>query len=120
MVRNISMSPEYIIFNLEDYIDVTSYSLKVIFIGICTYYTFIKLTNMKGSSKSRNLAINTCTIISALICTFIRYKLDYFYSILCLICLLSSLYSIMNKNKIGYTTMATIISLSINYILFFI
>lgn len=101
-------------------ITIIVFILKMFFICMCTYYTYIKILNNKKYLKKGLLIITVGTILIAIICGIIKYYYNYFSSIVCLILLLSSLYANINKNKLGNSLITTIISLSINYILYFI
>lgn len=105
--------------NLE-YMEIEPYILKIFFISICTYYVFLKILNIKSFINIKLIIIALATFIITVICSFLKYKSTSFVSTLCLIFLLSSLYSIITKNKFGFSILITITSLSINYILFFI
>ncbi len=96
------------------------YIIKIYSISMCTYYTFLKLINIKNLISLKTFIVFVFTIIITFICGIIKYTTDSFTSIACLILLLSSLYSNITKNKIGYTIILTITSLSINYTLFFL
>ncbi len=107
------------IMNLGD-IDTITYILKIFFISLMTYYTYLKIRNKKQFFNNKVIIIILGTIIIDIISTFIKYGLDSLTSIICLMLMLSGLYSIIYKENIGYSILNTIISLSINYIVFFI
>lgn len=86
--------------------------IKSIFIILCTYYTDFKITNKKYILDIRNVIFN---IIIITLCVVIKCKANYFASIVCVILLQSLMFS---KDNIGYSILATIMSLSINYIIF--
>ena len=106
-------------FNLCD-TSVLVYGIKMFFINMCTYYTFLRLINIKNFINTKLLLISFFTILITSICVMIKYTSNSLISILCLVLLLTSLYSLVLKYKFEHSILITIISLSINYILFFI
>lgn len=105
-------------FNLDD-IGIIIYILKTFFISICTYYTFLKIINIKDFFNFKLFIVLVLTTLFSFICGVIKYKSDSCTSIICLFLLSSVLYSILTKNKLGFSLLTTITSLSINYIIFF-
>lgn len=103
-----------------DNLNINTYIIKIFFISICTYFTFVKITNEKNFSKKKISIIYIITIVISIISGIIKYKTDSLTGIICLTFFLSVLYSFVNKKIIGYSIVVTIISLSINYALFFI
>ena len=101
-------------------IDIITYVIKIIFISLLTYYTFLKIINKKDFFCKNLFSITFFIITISILCSVMNYMSDSFTSILFLILLLSSLFSITTKNKIGYSLLVTTISLSINYIILFI
>ena len=104
-----------------DDITMVIYVLKVVCISITSYYTISKITNYKiiSNGKSLILAIIFCIFIS-IICGSINNISSSFNSVITLIFLLSLSISKFTKFNMGYAVLITVISLSINYILFFI
>ena len=101
------------------YMNQTTYMIKIIIISLYTYYTFVKIINSK-TNFHKNLYIMIATILISIIVCIIKYKTNSFISITCLILLLGGLYSLVTKNNIGYSILITVISLSVNYSVFFI
>ena len=93
------------------------YTLKIISISIMTYYTNTKITNVKFNNK---IIIFILLLISATICSVIKYLSNSMLSIICLIFLLSSLFAKFSNNKLGYSLLINSVSISINYIFFII
>lgn len=106
-------------FNLGN-TSVLVYGIKMFFINMCTYYTFLRLINIKNFINIKSLLISFFTILITSICVMIKYTSNSFISIVCSVLLLASLYSLVLKYKFEHSILITIISLSINYILFFI
>lgn len=102
--------------NLSD-INIQIYILKIFFISICTYLTFIKITN--NNTIKNVMPIIICTFVTSFISGIIKYETNSFMSIINMILLLSIMASKNTKCSIGYSMLAIIISLSINYIIFF-
>ena len=101
----------------KEEIDIIIYCLKIYLLGIFTYCTSLRVIDIKANK----IYVNIITIIPiAILCGIVKYKYNSLYSVICLILLLSILFSRINKNNIGYSIIITIFSLSINYILFFI
>lgn len=100
--------------------DILIYILKLFFIAMCTYYTFLKIINTKRFINIKFIITTLATSIISLFCAVLKYKSDSFTSIICLIFLLSITYCKTIINKFGFSILITIVSLSINYILFFI
>ncbi len=102
------------------YIDMKIDILKTFFIVIYTYYTFLKVSNCTILNKKINIVSFFSMFFMSVVSVVIKYKVNSYMSIICLILLLSALFSIITKGNFGYTTLTTIISASINYILFFV
>ena len=96
------------------------YILKLIFINLCTYYTYCKVTNTKIVFNIKLSIIIVMTCIISIFCGEIKYRLDYLTSIICIILGLGILYTIVDRNEFIYNIVNVIICLSINYIIFFI
>ncbi len=105
------------ILNLRD-MEIIVYILKTFFISLMTYYTYLKISNRKIKINRKSIIISIISIIVVIISTCIKYKLDSITGTACLILMLSILYAIIYKEDIGFSILNTVISLSINYILF--
>ena len=105
--------------SLDD-IQMLVYIIKTFFISICTYYTFLKIINLKSFFNFKLIKVSIITIIIVSLCGILKYATDSFAAILCLILLSSCLFAKTTKYTIGYSILITIISLSVNYIIFFI
>ena len=101
-------------------IDIVVYIIKSVFISMCTYYTLLKIINIKLFINIKTIFIFILSLIISCLCGAIKYYSDSYTSILCLILLLSTVYSLITKINIGYSMLLTLCSLSINYIIFFI
>lgn len=99
-------------------IEDATYIMKTFFISICTYYTVIKVTNSKVKNKITSLICSICILMITIIALKIKSKTNNLISTITLIFLLSIICSIVTKNKLGYTLLATVMSTSINYIIF--
>ena len=105
--------------NLES-LNLILYAIKLFFIGIYTCYSFNKIINY-SNIKVKNLLIYFFSIaIVSLMCGIVKYYVDSFSSITCLVLFLSIICSYITKIKLGYSLLITTISLSLNYILLLI
>lgn len=94
--------------------------LKILFIEIFTFYTYLKITNNQIRFNIKQIVDIGCIAMISIMVTYIRFKFDFVISRVCLIFLLSLLGTIKTNNKIGFTILSIAISLSINYSLLFI
>lgn len=101
-----------------DFVNIFTFIIKTFFIIINTYYTFLRLINLKKILNNHFFQVTILSILITIIFTFIKYKFDSFSSGLFLIFSLSCVYCFFTKNKLGKTLLITIISISINYFLF--
>lgn len=102
--------------NITD-LGIITYTLKILFLCMYTYYTFLKILNIKTLYTVYIMAI---TIIISIISGIIKSKIDSWASVIFIVLSLSVLYSVLTKNKIGFSILNTVLALSINYILFFV
>ena len=93
--------------------------IKSYVINLCIYYINFKIVNTQKPSKLSRISI-ICIMIFILtaISKFIKYTFDFSNEIISIIIFVGILFSVTTKNKIGYSLMITMISLTINYILF--
>ena len=94
--------------------------VKIIFIAICTRYTYLKIENKKIKNAKREIFFVFGIMIIGFISTIIKVDFNYFISRLSLLILMSLLCMIEDKENIEKVILLNIISLSVNYILFFI
>ena len=104
----------------NNYMSTITYILKIFFISICSYYTYLRVINQKKFINLKLIILFAVTFVISIVCGYLKYKYDSFSSTLFMVFTLSSLYSFITKNKFGHSILITIISLSINYVLFFI
>ena len=93
------------------------YIIKILVISIFTYITSIKISNIKINKKYMISSI-IIIIINSIICGIINKISDFSSSIVYLVFTISSIFSLSTKNKIGYSILINIISISINYCIF--
>lgn len=91
--------------------------IKIVFLSICTSYTFFRIINKKSKTK---LIIYISCILIAIVTINIKEKTNSLISTVFLILMLSFACKINSKEKIGYSIIVIAISLAINYIIFFI
>ncbi len=105
-------------------ISIVTYIIKIFFLSISTCYTFFKILNNKNINILRKIILIILIFSTSIICTIIKYKTDSYTSIIFLIMLLTSIiYYIVNNNDnvtLANTLLVVLISLSINYVIFFI
>lgn len=93
--------------------------IKIFFLCIVTYYTNFKLINKKIKINLKNcLIIIFSMIIVSIICRYVKVILGLSYDIIFMTILISLIFKLLDKHKIAYSLVITIISLSINYIIF--
>ena len=102
-----------------DKIDVIVDVIRLYFINICTYYLNFKITNKQIFNKGKYIIL--IAIITFLITVGLKYVKDnisFMHFIIITIILIGSAFSLKTKNTLGYSIIITMISLSINYIIF--
>lgn len=104
--------------NIDD-ISALNYIIKIFFISICTYFTFSKIINNKIKLDIKFMIATISMMFISIIIGIIKEKTDSLSSLIYLVLLLSILNSINTKNNIGFSILITTISISINYIIFF-
>ena len=105
--------------NLSD-ISKFSYLLKIFFINICTFYTFLKSINKKKCIPKEKIITIVLLMVISVIITIIKNSMNSLTVMTVLIFLLSIIFSNLNNNKVGNSLIITIFCLTINYIVFFI
>ena len=91
--------------------------IKSFFMSMYTYYTSVKITNLKVKF---NIKIILIILIIAIISTWTKRRIDFICSILLQILFISILYSFSNKSKIEYALIIVAISSSITNIIYFV
>lgn len=103
--------------NLEE-VNFIIYNIKIYFISIFTYYLAIKII---GLNEKRNIIIfGILNLFNILITAFIYYITNKTISIFYLALTISIFFSKFTKNNIGYSIVIIILSLTINYVSWFI
>lgn len=95
--------------------------IKIYFISICTYYMELKLTNNNIDIKYKRLIfilMNVCMFSIAIISKTIKEMVGFSYGMLSMVFLISYIFFKTTKRTYSYSLVVTLISLSINYILF--
>jgi len=101
-------------------ITILIYVLKIFYISIFSNYTFLRILNIKPLFNKTAFFIILVNVFVSSICGIMKFAFDSFISVLSLLILLSFTHSFFAKIKFGYSILVTVISLSINYILFFV
>ena len=103
--------------NMTNIVDI----IKIFYLCIFTYYINFKLINKKVKMTLKKvLIILFCMIFISVICRFIKNVLGFSYNIIFMVLLINILFKISTKERFTYSLLITIISLSINYIIFLI
>lgn len=89
--------------------------VKTILIAIFTYYCNYKMTNIKMSVSKKEIIKIFAIILFAMLCGSLKYKVDYLILIISLILFISIVF---DRDNIGKSIITTIISISVNYIVF--
>lgn len=105
--------------NSKDEIDITIEILRIFLISVYTYYLSLRIIGRKESIK---YTLKSCffVFLISIIDFFIKIRVDFLNSIIYVIVLLSILFAKITKESVGYSMLINTVSLSINYILFFI
>ena len=93
--------------------------IRLYFINLFTYYINFKIMNNVVIGKRREIVI-ICLLLFLLTvcCKYIKDKINFLYCIISTIILISFLFSLKTRNKLGYSLIITMISMTINYIIF--
>ena len=94
--------------------------LKIFYISICTYYLAKKIINKKLDTTYKTIILYLCIMVISIICKTIKVSFGFFYGLTGLFLLLSLIFAKGTKNKIIYSMVIVLISLSINYLIFFV
>lgn len=97
--------------------DIIIYIIKILFIIFFSIISIFKIRNIK---QKLSIPLIICICIISIICGLIKSVSNSLNSIMILILLVSIVITKKEKNSMGYAIIITTISLSINYILFFI
>ena len=102
---------------IENVVDI----IKIALICMCTYYINFKIINKNITTTLKNTIFNIIGIILvAIICRIVKNILGFSYNMMFMILLTSILFALNTKYPFTYSLLITIISLSINYIIFLI
>ncbi len=97
------------------------YILRILFISIFSWFTSKKILNIKMSlNLCKKILVVTGLIFTAFITGIIKININFSSSIISIVFLLSLIFSAITKNDYGNSVLVTIISISINYIIYFL
>lgn len=98
------------------------YAIKMFFISIFTYYTFLKVNDIIEYNKSirKNLIVGIGIVIVALVSSFVKFHTNSLISISMVILLLGFLFSMSTKIKLGTSIIITLVASACNYMIYFI
>ena len=104
---------------ITDYADIT-YFLKVLFFIATNYYVNIKMLQPKKYERTKYYCLFiVATLIISLICKILK-EIATPAIIIYVVVFSSIVYSIITKNKLGYSILVNIISSSINVVILFV
>ena len=106
------------IINLEQ-LELVVDIIKMFFIILYTYYIEIKIIDRK-TKEINTILMYIVFVPLAILTKTIKDTYGYLYSIVILIVVISFLIKRLMKLNLGYTLIVTTISLSINYVIFFV
>ena len=93
--------------------------IKIFYICVFTFYINLKLINRKLERNLKNYLIIVVSIfVVSMICRYIKIILGFSYNIIFLILLVSMIFKLIAKQRFAYSLLVTVVSLSINYIIF--
>ena len=93
---------------------------ELISIIICTFYTYVKISNIEKLKIRDKIVIIVSSIIIAILIYYVEKITNVYYGWFILIILVFLINKTIFKENIFYSTLATIISLSISYVLYVI
>ena len=93
--------------------DIIIYFLKLLVMGIFICYGYIKMSNKKKMKLTVSISIFMVSLILGIVCTYIKFFINSFLSVIVFCFSFGSLLAIITKNKMGYTLVATMISSAI-------
>ena len=97
------------------------YIIRLYFIILCTYYMNFKIMNISVDKTWKEItSIALIMLIITAVCKCIRDWANFLYLVVSMIILTAGLFSIKSRNKLGYSLIVSMISLTINYIIFVI
>lgn len=89
--------------------------IKTCFISVFTCYMAMRISNIQKDNK-RNIWI--LCVVTAIISQIVTLYIDDSYGIICLVVMISLLFSKITNSDIEHSIVVTVISFSINYILY--
>ena len=93
--------------------------IKLFFINICTYYIDFRMTNIPITKSNSKKIINVILIILiTVICKITKEYANFSYGIISIVFFIGILFSLESKKNLGNSLIVTMISLTINYIIF--
>ena len=105
---------------INENINIIMYILKSIIINIFAYFTSKKILNNKNNKKVSIFLQNILIIFVSIICAVLKYKISTVLAMIFLCILMSYIYSVLNKERIGKAILINLLSLSISYMIFFL
>ena len=106
--------------NISDYIVLLVNGIKMLWISFGTYFIALKISNNEDKIKRNFVIVISIMLVTNIVCMLIRNLLNFTAYIILLIIFMSYLISKIISKSISYSLTITIISLSINYIIFIV
>ena len=96
------------------------YLFKTFFILLCITYIDYKVLNHEHASIKQKVCTFIFCVVLSIICSFIRFKFDFFYTIFTLYLLLSIYTSRLFHYSLTYSFLLTLLSIGLNYFILFL
>ena len=93
--------------------------IRTYFICLCTYYIDLKFTNKNIKREIKKIIIISISMfVVSIICKIVKDIFGFSYSVICMALLVGFIFAKNTKRSFVFSLLTTVISLSINYILF--
>ena len=105
--------------NQLDQIEFVVDIIRLYIINLYTYYIVFKIVNIPMINRKRELPVIALVIgVATLALKYIKDEFNFLYFIISTVIFFGCLFYLNTKNKFGYSIIITMISLTINYIVF--
>ena len=94
--------------------DIIIYYLKILVLNIYVYYCFSRILNIKENKLKNKIIFIFINLILAGICTYIKFFINIFLSLIVLSVINSIILSVLYKENLGISFIATLISYAIS------
>lgn len=93
--------------------DIIVYFIELIVVNFFVYYSFQKILNIRNITMKKLIIILFANTIISVIGTYIEFWINAFLNLILLVLINGIILAKLNKNKIGYSIIVTLISYSI-------